>query len=124
MIYLDFRLTLIFLFIAPLLAFYLKLMSPRMRKAGEVSQFAIGELTMASDEAISGQRIVKIFGSRQYEIDKFTRISEKIRKAQTKLVRIGALNTFTVEILADFLAKCQRELPFSLHDDVLLDVFS
>jgi subfamily B ATP-binding cassette protein MsbA len=75
-------------------------MSPRLRNAGTVSQHAMGELTMSSDEAISGQRIVKIFGSNQYEVNRFIKISEKIRKAQTKLVRISALNSFTVEILA------------------------
>jgi ATP-binding cassette, subfamily B, bacterial MsbA len=100
MLYLDWRLTLTFFLLAPLLTYYLKMMSPRLRNAGTVSQHAMGELTMSSDEAISGQRIVKIFGSNQYEVSRFTKISEKIRKAQTKLVRISALNSFTVEILA------------------------
>jgi subfamily B ATP-binding cassette protein MsbA len=100
MLYLDWRLTLTFFLLAPLLTYYLKMMSPRLRNAGTVSQHAMGELTMSSDEAISGQRIVKIFGTNQYEVNRFTKISEKIRKAQTKLVRISALNSFTVEILA------------------------
>jgi subfamily B ATP-binding cassette protein MsbA len=100
MLYLDWRLTLVFFLLAPLLTYYLKIMSPRLRNAGTIFQHAMGELTMSSDEAISGQRIVKIFGSNQYEINRFTKISEKIRKAQTKLVRITALNSFTVEILA------------------------
>jgi subfamily B ATP-binding cassette protein MsbA len=100
MLYLDWRLTLTFFLLAPLLTYYLKMMSPRLRNAGTVSQQAMGELTMSSDEAISGQRIVKIFGSNQYEVSRFSKISEKIRKAQTKLVRISALNSFTVEILA------------------------
>mgnify|MGYP003333795272 FL=1 len=100
MLYLDWRLTFTFFLLGPLLIFYLKIMSPRLRNAGTVSQHAMGELTMSSDEAISGQRIVKIFGSNQYEVNRFIKISEKIRKAQTKLVRISALNSFTVEILA------------------------
>ena len=100
MLYLDWKLTLTFFLLAPLLTYYLKIMSPRLRSAGTVSQVAMGELTMASDEAISGQRIVKIFGSNHYEINRFNQISEKIRKAQTKLIRISALNSFAVEILA------------------------
>ncbi len=100
MLYLDWKLTLTFFLLAPLLTYYLKIMSPRLRSAGTVSQVAMGELTMASDEAISGQRIVKIFGSNHYEISRFNQISEKIRKAQTKLIRISALNSFAVEILA------------------------
>jgi subfamily B ATP-binding cassette protein MsbA len=100
MVYLDWRLTLTFFLLAPLLAYYLSIMSPRLRNTGTISQNAMGELTMASDEAIAGQRIIKIFGSNQYEINRFNKISEKIRKAQTKLTRIVALNSFTVEILA------------------------
>ncbi len=100
MLYLDWKLTLTFFLLAPLLTYYLKIMSPRLRSAGTVSQVAMGELTMASDEAISGQRIVKIFGSNHYEINRFNQISEKIRKAQTKLIRISALNSFAVEIIA------------------------
>jgi len=100
MFYLDWKLTFAFFLLAPLLTYYLKIMSPRLRNAGTISQNAMGELTMSSDEAITGQRIVKIFGSNQYEIIRFNKISEKIRKIQTKLVRISALNSFAVEILA------------------------
>jgi len=100
MFYLDWKLTFAFFLLAPLLTYYLKIMSPRLRNAGTIAQNAMGELTMSSDEAITGQRIVKIFGSNQYEIIRFNKISEKIRKIQTKLVRISALNSFAVEILA------------------------
>jgi ATP-binding cassette, subfamily B, bacterial MsbA len=100
MLYLDWKLTFAFFLLAPLLAYYLKIMSFRLRNAGTISQNAMGELTMSSDEAIAGQRIVKIFGSNQYEITRFNKISEKIRKIQTKLVRISALNSFAVEISA------------------------
>jgi len=100
MIYLDWKLTLVFLLLAPILSYYLKIMSPRLRAAGTISQNANGELIMASDEAIAAQRIVKIFGTSQYEVSRFNKISEKIRKIQAKLIRIAALNSFTVEILA------------------------
>ncbi|MEY3746091.1 MAG: Lipid export ATP-binding/permease protein MsbA, partial [Pseudomonadota bacterium] len=83
MIYLDWKLTLVFLLLAPILAYYLKIMSPRLRAAGTISQNANGELIMASDEAIAAQRIVKIFGTGQYEVSRFNKISEKIRKIHT-----------------------------------------
>ena len=100
MIYLDWKLTLIFSMLAPLMAFYLSAMSPRLRAAGKNIQEAMGELTMASDEAISGQRIVKIFGSRNYEISRFALTTEKIRKVYLNLTRLYNLNSFTVELLA------------------------
>jgi subfamily B ATP-binding cassette protein MsbA len=100
MIYLDWKLTLIFSLLAPLMIVYLSAMSPRLRLAGKNIQEAMGELTMASDEAISGQRIVKIFGSRNYEISRFALIIEKIRKVYLKLTKLYNLNSFTVELLA------------------------
>ena len=44
--------------------------------------------------------VKKIFGSKNYESIRFDAALEKIRKAQVKLERIGALNSFTIEILA------------------------
>ena len=88
MLYLDWQLTLIFSLLAPLIAVYLSAMSPRLRLAGKIVQESIGRMTMASDEAISGQRIVKIFGSSQYEILRFSKVVAKIRQMQTKLSRL------------------------------------
>ena len=100
MLYLDWQLTLIFSLLAPLIAVYLSAMSPRLRLAGKIVQESIGRMTMASDEAISGQRIVKIFGSSQYEILRFSKVAAKIRQMHTKLSRLYSLNSFTVELLA------------------------
>ena len=100
MLYLDWQLTLIFSLLAPLMVIYLNSMSPRLRLAGKTVQETMGRMTMASDEAISGQRIVKIFGSSQYEILRFAKVAAKIRQMHTKLSRLYSFNSFTVEMLA------------------------
>ena len=100
MLYLDWQLTLIFSLLAPLMAVYLTAMSPRLRSAGKTVQETMGKMTMASDEAISGQRIVKIFGSSHYEILRFSKITAKIRQTHNKLSRLYSLNSLTVELLA------------------------
>ena len=100
MLYLDWQLTLIFSLLGPLMAVYLSAMSPRLRSAGKTVQETMGKMTMASDEAISGQRIVKIFGSSQYEILRFSKITAKIRQTHNKLSRLYSLNSLTVELLA------------------------
>ncbi len=100
MLYLDWQLTLIFSLLAPLMAIYLSAMSPRLRSAGKTIQETMGQMTMASDEAISGQRIVKIFGSSQHEILRFSKVTAKIRQTHNKLSKLYSLNSFTVELLA------------------------
>ena len=100
MIYLDWVLTLIFALMAPLMALYLRLVSPKLRKAGSEVQTTMGDMTSASEEAISGQRIVKIFESSIYEFKKFAEIVVRNRKMQTKLAQLSGTNSFVIEVLA------------------------
>ena len=100
MLYLDWRLTLIFALIAPLMVLYLSKMTPKLRSAGKEVQESVGEMTKAAEEAISGQRIVKIFGAMRYENERFSKIVGKNRHMQIRLARISGLNSMVVELLA------------------------
>lgn len=100
MLYLDWRLTLIFALVAPIMAFYLRKMTPKLRSAGRQAQESIGEMTKVAEEAISGQRIVKIFGASSYENERFAKVAAKNRHMQIRLARISGLNSMVVELLA------------------------
>lgn len=100
MLYLDWRLTLIFALIAPIMAFYLSKMTPKLRSAGKQVQQSVGEMTKVAEEAISGQRIVKIFGALNYENERFAKVAGKNRHMQIRLARISGLNSMVVELLA------------------------
>lgn len=100
MIYLDWRLTLIFALIAPLMAFYLKSMTPKLRFAGKEVQGSMGEMTQVGEEAVSGQRMVKIFGGAEYEFKRFAGAVGRNRHMQIRLARISSLNSMVIELLA------------------------
>ncbi|MDI1297667.1 lipid A export permease/ATP-binding protein MsbA [Methylotenera sp.] len=100
MIYLDWRLTMIFFLIAPIMAFYLKTMTPQLRNAGKEVQSSIGEMTKVAEEAVSGQRIVKIFGAQTYENERFAKVVKSNRHMQIRLARLSSLNSMVVELLA------------------------
>ena len=100
MMYLDWRLTLIFIFIAPFMAIYLKSMTPKLRFAGKAVQGSMGEMTKVSEEAVSGQRMVKIFGGADYEIKRFAGAAGRNRHMQIRLGRISSLNSMVIELLA------------------------
>ena len=100
MLYLDWRLTLIFTLIAPLMVLYLRKMTPKLRASGKYVQQSVGELTKAAEEAISGQRIVKIFGASDYEFNRFAKVASTNRQMQIRLGRISGLNSMVVELLA------------------------
>ena len=75
MLYLDWLLTMIFAVMAPIMALYLKKVSPRLRGAGYEVQQSMGDMTRISEEAIASQRIIKIFGTALFELKRFTNIS-------------------------------------------------
>jgi len=100
MIYLDWLLTLTFLVMAPIMAFYLKVVSPKLRRAGTEVQLSMGDMTRVSEEAISAQRIVKIFGAAKFELSRFSVINIRNRKMHTKLARLSGVNSLVIEILS------------------------
>ncbi len=102
MLYLDWRLTAIFALIAPLMVFFLKKMTPKLRFASTSVQQSMGDMTQVIEEAASGQRMVKIFGGERYEYDRFATITKENRHMMTRLGKVSALNSMVIELLAAF----------------------
>ncbi len=100
MLYLDWRLTLIFAVMVPVMAIYLKKMTPKLRSAGRIVQESMGDMTQVAEEAVSGQRMVKIFGSERYEYDRFAKVVGENSHMQIRLARISGINSMVVEMLA------------------------
>jgi subfamily B ATP-binding cassette protein MsbA len=100
MLYLDWVLTMIFAIMAPVMAWYLKQVSPKLRGAGVEVQQSMGDMTRISEEAIASQRIVKIFGTALFELKKFTEISIRNRKMHTKLAKLSGVNSLVIEVLS------------------------
>jgi subfamily B ATP-binding cassette protein MsbA len=100
MLYLDWRLTMIFVVTAPMMAFYLKKMTPKLREAGKTVQSSMGSMTQVSEEACSGQRMVKIFNGAEYEQKRFSSVVAQNRHMQIRLSRISGINSMVIEMLA------------------------
>lgn len=100
MLYLNWRLTLVFGVIAPFMAYYLRLMTPRIRGAGKAVQESVGAMTRILEESVSGQRVVKIFGGAEYENHRFAAAVGKNRRMQIRLGRVAGLNSMVVEMIA------------------------
>jgi ATP-binding cassette, subfamily B, bacterial MsbA len=102
MLYLDWRLTLVFATVTPFMAYYLRKMTPKLRSNAKKVQQGVGEITKSAEEAIAGQRIVKIFGAEPYEIDRFSHVVNKNAQFELRSTRIAGLSSFVIEILAAF----------------------
>lgn len=100
MLYLDWRLTLIFAVVLPFIALYLKKMTPKLKANAKLVQHSVGEMTKTAEEAIAGQRIVKIFGAQDFEYKRFSEITANNRRVELRVSRIAGLSSFVVEFFA------------------------
>lgn len=85
MFYLNWKLSLFTLAIAPVVAGIMKVFSKRLRQLSRRLQGEVGELNRIVEEALTGHKVVKIFGGQAYEAKRFDRTSNWVRRLQMKL---------------------------------------
>ncbi len=100
MFYLDWILTLMTISMIPIIAFYLKKISPKLRSTGKEIQETMGHMTQVSEEVIASQKIVRIFNAGLYELKRFSFFSERNRKMHTRLAKLSSGNSSFVEVIS------------------------
>ena len=103
MFYLNALLAFFVLIILPITAYFIKKIIPKLRNAANEFQRLMGDITKIAEEAISGQRIVKIFGATKYEKDRFSKVIIRNRQMGTKLARLSSTNSLIIEIILGLL---------------------
>ncbi len=101
LIYLDARLTLIFLLLLPFIVGLVTLASRFFRRYAKRIQDSMGEVTQVSSEAINGYREVRTFAGSEYELRRFIQASNNNRKQSLKFELTSAINVpLSQQILA------------------------
>lgn len=90
MIWVNWRLTLATLIIAPLLAVIIGWFGERLRKLSHRSQSQVSDLSGLIIEMLSGIRLVQAFAAEEYVIDRFSREAERNRQARYAMERLRA----------------------------------
>ena len=103
MFYLNALLAFFVLIILPITAYFIKKIIPKLRDAANEFQRLMGDITKIAEEAISGQRIVKIFGASKYERNRFGKVINRNRQMATKLARLSSTNSLVIEIILGLL---------------------
>ena len=98
----NWKLTLLFLVIAPLIAAVVGYTSKLFRKFSDRMQKSVGKITHIVEESIIGHRIVKIFGGQEYEIQKFEHANERYRRNNLRKVTTKAASTPIIQMLVGF----------------------
>jgi subfamily B ATP-binding cassette protein MsbA len=96
--YLNWQLTLVALTIGPVVAVVVRLFSARLRRASRGSQLAMGDISHILEEAVVGQRIVKIFGGQNYEVARFTQANATLRGQSMRQSVAGSATAPVVQI--------------------------
>ena len=102
LLYLNWKLTLIALLIGPAVAWFVKLLSRRLRSMARQAQSAMGGMVHVLEETIECHKVVKIFGGQDYEASRFTRATQLLRGFNMRLVVPEALITPVTHMLAAF----------------------
>ncbi|MEH6822365.1 MAG: lipid A export permease/ATP-binding protein MsbA [Motiliproteus sp.] len=97
--YLNWKLTLLVLITAPVIALIIKVVSKRMRKSSRLMQKNMGLLTHRLEESLKGHRLVKLFLAERQEEAKLYRVVNTLRQNTFKLTMIGAANSPVVQFV-------------------------
>lgn len=100
MLYLNWKLTLIALVSAPLIALVVKLVSGRLRSMSRAIQRAMGNITHLLEEVIKGHKVVKVFSGQEYEAGRFSQAIDLARRYRLRLVAASAANVPMVQMVA------------------------
>ncbi len=99
LLYLNWKLTLVFLALGPVIVAVVVFASKRFRKLSRRIQNSIGGVAHSASEAIKGYEVVRIFGGQEREMNRFVAASEYNRRQFMKMVVTQAINTPTVQLI-------------------------
>jgi subfamily B ATP-binding cassette protein MsbA len=98
--YLNWQLTSITLLAAPPIAWVVKIFSNRLRRINRQGMDAMGEITTVLNESISCQKVIKVFGGVEVEVERFRQASNRVRHLNMKQAAAGAANVPLVQLFA------------------------
>lgn len=95
----NWRLSLVFLLVAPCVAFVVHLATTRYRRYSRQMQDSMGDVTQITNESIKGQRVIRTFNASNYVSDRFTGASERNRRQNMKMVATESTATPLIQLL-------------------------
>jgi len=100
MLSINVRLTAVLLMLVPVVALVVTVISRRFRKISRNIQDSMGDVAHVTEEAVVGQRVVKVFMGQETEKGRFERVNERTRRLQMRMVAIHMLSSSMVQLAA------------------------
>jgi subfamily B ATP-binding cassette protein MsbA len=119
LMYLNWRLCLVFLAVAPFIALVVSVVGKHFRRYSRRIQASMGDVTQVSSESINAYREVRIFGGQRQQGERFRKASEYNRTQTLKLAFADSLSAPVIQIM---LALALAALVwFALNPAILVD---
>ncbi len=97
--YINWKLSLIFLVVAPIIALLMNMVSKRLRMLSKRVQESIGDMTHITSELVNGHRVVRSYGGEDYEKQRFLESSLYNRGQSLKVVTTAAINNQVMQLI-------------------------
>ncbi|WP_020408754.1 lipid A export permease/ATP-binding protein MsbA [Hahella ganghwensis] len=99
MLYSNWRLTLVFLIVGPIIGVLVSVITKSFRKVSSNIQTSMGEVTHVASESFNGYRVMRTFGGESHEETRFSDASEHNISQTLKLSFIQAISTPVIQVL-------------------------
>ena len=99
MIYQSPRLFVFVMVLLPIIAALIQVLGKAFRRYSGRIQDSVGEVTQVTDEVLKGNRVVKIFGGHDYEMERLVEVDEWNRRQNLKLIRSRALGVAVTQVI-------------------------
>jgi subfamily B ATP-binding cassette protein MsbA len=99
LLYLNPKLTLISLVVAPLIAALIRRINTLFRRYSQRIQSSMGDVTRVAKEAIEAPRVVRVFNAQGYEAAQFEQVIEHNRRSYMKLMFTKSLSNPVVQTI-------------------------
>jgi subfamily B ATP-binding cassette protein MsbA len=100
MLTINVRLTAVLLLLVPVVGVVVTVISRKFRKISRNIQESMGDVAHVTEEAVVGQRVVKVFLGQDTEKSRFERVNERTRRLHMRMVATHMLSSSMVQLAA------------------------
>lgn len=94
------RLTAVLLILVPVISLVVTVISRKFRRISRNIQNSMGDVAHVTEEAVVGQRVVKVFLGQETERNRFNRVNERTRRLHMRMVATHMFSSSMVQFFA------------------------
>ena len=99
MIYQSVRLFIFVMILLPIIAALIQVLGKAFRRYSGRIQDSVGEVSQVTEEVLTGNRVVKIFGGYNYESERLAEVDERNFRQNLKLIRSRAFGVAVTQVV-------------------------